>query len=80
MVRGQPRQIIHGTPISKITKAKWTRGVAVVVENLLCKHEALSSNFSPPEKKYTLFCIVYKIYNILFKSGKINRKKLYISS
>jgi hypothetical protein len=28
-------------PISKITRAKWTRGMAQAVEHLLCKPEAL---------------------------------------
>jgi hypothetical protein len=32
--------------ISKITRAKWTGGVAQVVEYLLCKREVLSSNTS----------------------------------
>jgi hypothetical protein len=32
------RQIVHETPISKITRAKWTGGVAQAVECLLCKH------------------------------------------
>jgi hypothetical protein len=27
-------------PISKVTRAKWTEGVAQVVESLLCKHKA----------------------------------------
>jgi hypothetical protein len=31
-------------PIFKITRTKWTRGVAEVTEHLLCKHKALSSN------------------------------------
>jgi hypothetical protein len=31
-------------PISKITRAKWTGGVTQVIEYLLCKREALSSN------------------------------------
>jgi hypothetical protein len=35
-------------PIFKITKAKWTGGVAQVVEQLLCKCELLSS---VPQKK-----------------------------
>jgi hypothetical protein len=38
------------TPISKITRAKWTGSVAQVVEKLLCKHEALSSNSSLTKK------------------------------
>jgi hypothetical protein len=31
--------------------AKWTKGVAQEVEYLHCKHEALSSNPSPAQKK-----------------------------
>jgi hypothetical protein len=50
MVQGQPGQIVHETPISKITRAKWTGDVAPAVEHLLCKCEALSSNPSPPKK------------------------------
>jgi hypothetical protein len=38
-------------PISKITRAKWTRSVAQVVEHLFCKCEALSSNASLIKKK-----------------------------
>jgi hypothetical protein len=34
-VQGQPRQIAGETPISKITRAKWTGGVAQAVEHLL---------------------------------------------
>jgi hypothetical protein len=35
-VQGQPTQIVFETPISKITRAKWTGGVAQVTEFLLC--------------------------------------------
>jgi hypothetical protein len=35
VTHGQPGQIVHETPISKITRAKWTGGVAQVVECLL---------------------------------------------
>jgi hypothetical protein len=38
-VQGQPKQSVYETPISKITRAKWTGGVQAV-EHLLCKHEA----------------------------------------
>jgi hypothetical protein len=38
------REIVPETPISRITRAKWTGGVAQVTEHLLCKYEALSSN------------------------------------
>jgi hypothetical protein len=40
--------------ISKITKVKWTGGVAQAIECLLCKCEALSSNSiqtQPPPKQ-----------------------------
>jgi hypothetical protein len=38
-------------PISKITRAKCTGGVAQIVENLLCECEALSSNPSLTKQK-----------------------------
>jgi hypothetical protein len=37
--------------ISKIPRAKWTGGVVQVLEHLLCKGEALSSNSSIAKKK-----------------------------
>jgi hypothetical protein len=40
-----------GDPISKITRAKWTGGVAEATEHLLCKCEALGSNPVPQKKK-----------------------------
>jgi hypothetical protein len=40
-----------GDTISKITRAKWTGVAAQVVDHLLCKHEALSSNPSPTKKR-----------------------------
>jgi hypothetical protein len=52
--RGHSRQIVYETPISKITKAKWTGDMANAVELLLYKFEALSSNSSPTNKKYLL--------------------------
>jgi hypothetical protein len=45
-VWGKPGQIVCETPISKITKAKWTGGMTQVVE---CK--ALSSNPNDTQKK-----------------------------
>jgi hypothetical protein len=36
--------------ISKIIRAKWTGGVAQVVEHLLCEHEALIANPNPTKK------------------------------
>jgi hypothetical protein len=38
-------------PVSKITTAKWTGGVAQVIKHLLCKHEVLSSNSSLTKKQ-----------------------------
>jgi hypothetical protein len=35
--KNQLGQIVYNTPISKITRAKWTGGVAQEVECLLCK-------------------------------------------
>jgi hypothetical protein len=50
--RERPAQAkLHETPISKITRAKWTGGVAQLEEHLLCKLEALSSNSTPTHKK-----------------------------
>jgi hypothetical protein len=40
-------QILQETPISKITRAKWTGGMAQVVKNPLCNCKALNSNLSP---------------------------------
>jgi hypothetical protein len=50
-ILSQPGQIVHETPISKITRAKLTGGVAQEVEWQLCKHKALSSNPSPTKAK-----------------------------
>jgi hypothetical protein len=50
-VQNQPREIVLETPVSKITRAKWTEGVAQAVKHLLCKCEALSSNASPTTNK-----------------------------
>jgi hypothetical protein len=47
----QPRQMVHETPISKITSTKWTGGMAKGIECLLCKHEVLSSNSRATKKK-----------------------------
>jgi hypothetical protein len=52
-VLGQLGQIVHETPIFKITRAKWTGGVVQAVEHLCCKHKALSSNPVPPKKPQT---------------------------
>jgi hypothetical protein len=37
--------------LQNIARAKWIGGMAQVVEYLLCKYEALSSNSSPTKKK-----------------------------
>jgi hypothetical protein len=39
------------TPMSKITRGKWARGVVQVVEHLLCKRISLSSKPSPTKKQ-----------------------------
>jgi hypothetical protein len=53
-----PGQIVHETPppISKITRAKWTGGMAQAVERLVCKCEALSSNPNTKRKIKYLKC------------------------
>jgi hypothetical protein len=51
VVQSQPKKVVLMTSISKITGAEWSRGVAQVVECLLCKCEALSSNPCPAQKK-----------------------------
>jgi hypothetical protein len=38
-------------PFSKITRTKWTGGVAQAVEYLLCKYKALNLNPSPTKRK-----------------------------
>jgi hypothetical protein len=43
--------IVFENSISKIIRAKWTGGVAKVVESLLCKLGALSSNSNRIKKK-----------------------------
>jgi hypothetical protein len=50
-VQGQPRQIVLETPISKITRAKWTGSVAQALECLLFKCAALRSNPDSTKKK-----------------------------
>jgi hypothetical protein len=50
VVQGQPRQIVHEIPISKIIRTKWTAGMAQVVECLVRKGKGLNSN-RPPQKK-----------------------------
>jgi hypothetical protein len=48
MVQGQPGQIVHESCISrKITRAKWTRGMAQVATPAL---QAQSTEFKPHQK------------------------------
>jgi hypothetical protein len=55
-VQGQPRQMVQEIPIFKITRAKWTGGMAKAVECLLCKSEALSSDSRLPPYKNVGLC------------------------
>jgi hypothetical protein len=59
MVGSQPGQIVHETPISKITSAKYTGGVAQEVECLICKVPALQVQ-SPEFKLQSYQKIVLK--------------------
>jgi hypothetical protein len=58
-VQGQLRQIVHKTPIPKITTAKWTGSVAQEIEYLLCKCEALTLNSSSTRKKKCAFSYLH---------------------
>jgi hypothetical protein len=67
--------------ISKITKARWNGGVAKAAEHLLCKHEALSSNFCPKRKTlkliYFLLQIPFHVNMVTFPSiSKILIKRI----
>jgi hypothetical protein len=44
-------ELVNETLISKIARPKWTGGVAQVVEHLLCKFKATSSNPIKTKKK-----------------------------
>jgi hypothetical protein len=73
MIQGQLGQIVHEIPISKITRAKWTGGVAQAVERLLCKCKALSSNPGPTKNSNTsitptMHCYHYKYFPDTLKS------------
>jgi hypothetical protein len=57
-------------PISKIIRRKWTGGVAQVVEYLLCKCKALTSNPSPTKTMSSLLCF-YSIIEYFFFHRKI---------
>jgi hypothetical protein len=70
-VGGQAGQIVQETPISKIPRAKWTVGVAQARKSLLCKHEALSSNSSPPSKKRSLKSSSLNIGTSIYISHKL---------
>jgi hypothetical protein len=61
---GQPGENSSQDPISKITRAKWTGGVAQVVKHLLCKHEALSHKKKKGKKDVKPFLVVQKEPNL----------------
>jgi hypothetical protein len=57
-------------PISKITNAKWTRDLAQVVQHLLYKCKALSSNPYPTKKKrLDLLNAISKRVTVTHKNG-----------
>jgi hypothetical protein len=51
MIQGQPEQIVSKTTSPKVIRAKWTIVVTQAIEHLLCKHKALTSNFSTTKGK-----------------------------
>jgi hypothetical protein len=65
-IRGHHGKKSSQDPISKITRVKWTPGVAQAVEHLLCKWQALGSNpsYTKTNKQqqkshscFSLFCV-----------------------
>jgi hypothetical protein len=64
-VQEQSRQIVCETPISKITTAKWPGGMVQTVEQPLCRHKALNSNYSPTKKKKSPVGIISVSVSIL---------------
>jgi hypothetical protein len=48
----QPGQVA-GPHLQNNKSKRWTKADALWIDYLLCKHEALSSNSSPPQKKLT---------------------------
>jgi hypothetical protein len=62
-IQSQPGQKSSKDSISKITRTKWTIGVAQAVKRLPCKHEALSSK-SQFHKKDNKRMKAKNLYNI----------------
>jgi hypothetical protein len=80
-----PGQTVHETPISKITRAKWTGGVAQAAEDLFCKREGLSSNPSQTKKNKTKHVPTYKngnntrdMNNKIIEAGKQRKVSHFI--
>jgi hypothetical protein len=73
-VQGHHQQILHETPpTGKITRAKWTGGVAPGVECFFCKCEALSSSpRSTKKQKQHLLELVNRFRKV--SEHKINIK------
>jgi hypothetical protein len=61
-------------PISKLTRAKWTGGVAQVVE--LCKYESLSSNSSSRKKAHKRLLDVFS-HSPILDDSKITFQKFF---
>jgi hypothetical protein len=66
-VCSQPRQIVHETPISKITRAKWTGSLAQAVELLLYKHEASISIPISTKIKIQFGFMIFLVYSDLLR-------------
>jgi hypothetical protein len=50
-VQSHSKQIVHKTPVSKTTRAKWTGGVTQAIEDLFCKHSPEFKSQSHQKKK-----------------------------
>jgi hypothetical protein len=59
-------------PISKITRVKWTGGRAQVVECLLCKHKALSSNLHPTKQNRLWIYLLWLWHNTDYEDLTFN--------
>jgi hypothetical protein len=67
--------------ISKTTRAKWSGGVAQVVDYLLCQHEALSANPSPTIKEKndnSIFIKIVKANGFKYKENTLTSRRLEI--
>jgi hypothetical protein len=78
-VWGQPGQTVLETPISKVTRAKWTGGVVQAVEHLLCTCKTLNSNPVPNLAELQVCRYIVATYSSIISFLKINIKAVLIN-